>query len=51
MHEVTHAIETNEMKQLVLDYASNHNDFEQALNDLKTIYRTNDVSNEVLADI
>ncbi len=51
MHEVTHAIETNEMKQLVLDYASNHNDFEQALNDLKTIYRTNDVSSEVLADI
>ena len=51
MHEVTHAIESNEMKQLVLDYASKHNDFNQALNDLKATYRTDDVTSEVLADI
>lgn len=51
VHEVTHAIETQEMKDLVLDYASRHDDFKQALNDLKTTYGTDDVTSEVLADI
>ncbi len=39
------------MKELVLDYASQHDDFNQALNDLKATYGTDDVSSEVLADI
>ena len=51
MHEVTHAIETESMKQLVLDYANKHNDFNEALENLKQTYGTNDVSSEVLADI
>ena len=51
MHEVTHAIETNEMRNLVTDYASKHSDFNEALESLKQVYGTNDVSSEVLADI
>lgn len=51
MHEVTHAIETNSMKKLVLDYASKNQEFNQALESLKKTYGTEDVSSEVLADI
>lgn len=51
MHEVTHAIETNSMKELVLDYASKNQEFNQALESLKKTYETEDVSSEVLADI
>ncbi len=51
MHEVTHAIETSEIKELVMDYASKHSDFNEALESLKQTYGTNDVSSEVLADI
>lgn len=51
MHEVTHAIETNSMKELVLDYASKNSEFNQALESLKQTYGTDDVSSEVLADI
>lgn len=50
-HEITHSIETKEMVDLVLDYASKHNDFKESLNNLKSIYKTEDVSSEVLADI
>ena len=51
MHEVTHAIETDSMKKLVLDYASKNSEFNQALESLKQTYGTNDVNSEVLADI
>lgn len=51
MHEVTHAIETDSMKKLVIDYASKNSEFNNALESLKQTYGTNDVSNEVLADI
>jgi len=51
MHEVTHAIETNSMKELVLDYASKNPEFNQALASLKQTYGTDDISSEVLADI
>lgn len=51
MHEVTHAIETNSMKELVLDYASKNQEFNQALESLKITYGTEDVSSEVLSDI
>ena len=51
IYEVTHAIETEEMKLLVLDYASQHDDFKQVLNELKISYGSDDVSSEVLADI
>ena len=51
MHEVTHAIETDRMKKLVMDYANKHSDFKDALESLKRTYNTNDISSEVLADI
>ena len=51
VHEITHAIETDSMKQLVMDYASKNTEFNQALENLKQTYGVNDVSNEVLADI
>ena len=51
VHEVTHAIENESMKKLVMDYASKHSDFNTALESLKTTYGVDDVSSEVLADI
>ena len=50
-HEVTHAIETDEMKNLVMDYASKNTEFNKALESLKQTYNSEDVSSEVLADI
>lgn len=50
-HEITHAIETKEMEDLVIDYASKNKDFNDALNSLKKVYGTNEVNAEVLADI
>ena len=51
MHELTHAIETKSMKDLVLNYASKHPEFNEALKSLQKTYGTDDVSSEVLADI
>ena len=51
MHEVTHSIETDKMKSLVIDYASKNSEFNEALESLKQNYGTEDVSDEVLADI
>ena len=51
VHEITHAIETKEMKDVVMDYASKNKDFNNALESLKKTYGVNDVSDEVLADI
>lgn len=51
VHEVTHGIETSDMKQLVLDFASKNPEFNQALESLKQTYGTNDVTSEVVADI
>ena len=51
VHEITHAIENNSMKKLILDYASKNPEFNQALESLKQTYGTNDVSSEVVADI
>lgn len=50
-HEITHAIETDNMKQLVIDYASKNTEFNQALESLKQTYGTNEITSEVLADI
>ena len=51
VHEITHVIETDNMKKLVLDYASKNSEFNTALESLKQTYGTNDVNSEVLADI
>ena len=50
-HEITHAIETDSMKKLIIDYASKNSEFNQALESLKQTYGTDDVSSEVVADI
>lgn len=50
-HEITHAIETDSMKQLVMDYASKNAGFNEALESLKQTYGVEDVTDEVLADI
>ena len=51
VHEVTHGIETSDMKQLAIDFASKNPEFNTALESLKQTYGTNDVNSEVLADI
>lgn len=50
-HEITHAIETDEMKNLVMNYASKNAEFNDALESLKQTYGVDDVNDEVLADI
>lgn len=51
VHEITHAIETNDMKDLVLKYANKNKQFNESLESLKQTYGTEDVSSEVIADI
>ena len=51
MHEVTHGIETKEMRDLIMDYAKKNTEFNDALEDLKKAYGTEDVTPEVVADI
>jgi hypothetical protein len=51
VHEITHAIETSTMKNMILSYAKKNSDFNAALDSLKKAYKTNDVSSEVIADI
>lgn len=50
-HEITHSIETKDMIDLVMDYASKNKEFNTSLENLKDTYGTSDVSSEVLADI
>ena len=50
-HEITHGIETKEMSNLIMDYASKNSEFNDALQDLKKVYGTEDVTPEVVADI
>lgn len=50
-HEITHAIETKELKQLILDYAKRQKGFDKAIPELQQIYQDQDVSSEVVADI
>ena len=50
-HEVTHAIETKELRGIILDYANKNSEFESALQDLQKTYGTTNVNDEVIADI
>lgn len=50
-HEITHAIDNKEMRDLVLDYAKKNSEFNEALESLKQTYGVDDVNDEVLADI
>lgn len=51
VHEITHDIATKEMKELILDYAKQDPEFEKSLESLKERYKTNDVSDEIVADV
>ena len=51
IHEITHDIATKEMKELILDYAKRDPEFEKSLETLKERYKTDDVSDEVVADV
>lgn len=51
VHEITHDIATSEMKKLILDYAKQNPEFEKSLESLKERYQTDDVSDEVVADV
>ena len=51
VHEITHDIATKEIKELILDYAKQDSKFEETLESLKERYKTNDVSDEVVADV
>lgn len=51
VHEITHDIATKEMKELILDYAKQDPEFEKSLESLKERYKTDDVSDEVVADV
>ena len=51
MHELTHAIGNQDLKQTILDYAKKNTEFETALKDLEARYGQNDVTEEVMADI
>jgi hypothetical protein len=51
VHEITHDIATKEMKELILDYAKQDSKFEKSLETLKERYQTDDVSDEVVADV
>ncbi len=50
-HEVTHAIETEELRGIILDYAKKNPEFKSALKDLQKTYGTTNVNDEVVADI
>lgn len=50
-HEITHAIDNKEMRELVLDYAKKNSEFNESLESLKQTYGVDDVNDEVLADI
>ena len=50
-HEVTHAIETKELRGIILDYANKNPEFKSALKDLQKTYNTENVNDEVVADI
>ena len=51
VHEITHDIATKEMKELILNYAEQDPEFEKSLETLKERYKTDDVSDEVVADV
>ena len=50
-HELTHAIQTQEMVDLVNNRMQKDGDLRNAVEDLKKLYNTNEVNAEVLADI
>ena len=51
IHEITHDIVTKDMKDLIYNYSKKDNEFKNKLNTFKERYSTNDISEEVIADI
>lgn len=50
-HEITHAIETDSLKELVMNYAQKNPDFNNSLTKLMQTYNTSEITSEVVADI
>lgn len=51
VHEVSHAIKTNEMIELVNDFASRNEKFAESVKEIETKYGKNLTSEEVFADV
>lgn len=51
VHEISHAIKTPEMIQLVNDFASRNEGFAKAVKEIETTYEKNLTSEEVFADV
>lgn len=51
VHEISHAIKTPEMMQLVNDFASRNEGFAKAVKEIETTYGKNLTSEEVFADV
>lgn len=51
VHEVSHAIKTNEMIELVNDFASRNEKFAESVKEIETRYGKNLTSEEVFADV
>lgn len=49
-HEVIHPYVTDEMRNIVTGYASKNADFNDAIADLKKLYGTEDITDEIVAD-
>lgn len=51
IHEITHAIETDNIKKLIIDYAIKHTKFNSTLESIKQAYKTDEINSELVADI
>ena len=50
-HEITHAVATQEMRDMVQEHMKKDAKFADAVKSLQEVYKTNEISDEVLADV
>ncbi len=51
MHELTHAVGTEEIQDMILDYAKKNNSFNEIVENVKANYETNEINEEVMCDV
>lgn len=51
MHEITHAIDNEDITNLIVDYASKNENFNTALENLKKTYGTEEITPEIVATV
>ncbi len=51
VHEITHAIETPELRNFIIDYAKKNPVFAESVKALETMYEASEVTGETVADI